>query len=223
MNDAAGDLGPANAGPRPRPRPSEVAAGTLTGLGLAGAIGGTALVVIVAGFRRAHPEPDPGGLAGYLVALVAITGGLAAVGGTFRGALGGTIGCLSLPLMFLIAVVLASQSLGLGWFWWLPFAIAILIPAGAIIGLSAELGVELHRRARSPRGMIAALGIVVPIVYVLAWMALYATQISRDRPLTDPPPPVEALPPNQPPPFPDRMPDEPLPASDSTGKPHAGT
>ena len=136
--------------------------------------------------------------------------------------LGGTIGCLSFPLTFLIAGILASQSLGLGWFWWLPFAIVILIPPGAIVGLSAELGVELHRRARSPRGVLATLGIVVPIVYVLAWMALYATQIARDRPLTDPPRRRRGTPPNQPLPFPDRMPAEPLPASDSTGTPHAG-
>jgi hypothetical protein len=157
--------------------------------------------------------------------MVALGGALAAVGGAFRGAIGGAIGCIFVPLTMLICHVavgmLTRQSIGLGWLWWWPCAIVVMIPCGACVGLSAEFGASLYRRAQSPRRAFAVLGILLLLVYGLSWAALYSVQVARDRTLTEPAAARPALSPAEPPDFRERMPEGTLGPTDVIQKPHA--
>jgi hypothetical protein len=192
---------------------------------VAGAGGGMVVLFFLAGIPHANPEPDPGGLAASLLAMVALGGALAAVGGTYRGAIGGAMGCVFVPLTMLIchfAVgMLTRQSIGLGWLWWWPCAIVFMIPSGASVGLSAQLGARLFRRTRSPRRAFGILGIVLLLVYSLTWSALYTVQVARDRPLTKPMTARPAPSPAERPTFPDRMPKNTIGPTDVIQKPHA--
>jgi hypothetical protein len=215
------EIGPAKPEKRSRPSPPEVIAGTLVGLIIAGVCGALVILFFVVDSPHANPEPAPGQLAVILLAMVAGGGALAAIGGAFRGA----GGCIFLPLTLLLSSIIVGwrtgQSIGLGWFWWWPCAIVLLIPVGALIGLSAEIGTRLLRRARSPLRCFALLGALLCLVYGLGWFSLYAAQRARDRILTDPANKHPVPAPAEPAPFPNQMAPSAITPTDQIEKPHA--